>query len=78
MQYWTTDAFMGGDLLQQKESGADFLMKKSPSMNCHDSPYRYGKGGSAFQTYQKGSWTLHMLRGRDGHGNKFWKRNPSH
>jgi len=64
------DAFMEG-LASSKKRVADFYEKNPEYRIVHDSLTDMEKVVSS-QTYQKGSWTLHMLRGVMGTDN-FWK-----
>jgi aminopeptidase N len=64
------DAFMEG-LAASKKRVADFHEKNPDYRIIHDNLSDMEKVVSS-QTYQKGSWTLHMLRGLMGTDN-FWK-----
>ncbi len=64
------DAFMEG-LFSSKKRVADFHEKNPEYRIVHDNLSDMEKVVSS-QTYQKGSWTLHMLRGVMGTEN-FWK-----
>lgn len=64
------DAFVDG-LKSSKKRVVDFDLKNPDYLIVHDNLKDMGKVTSS-HTYQKGSWILHMLRGKVGTEN-FWK-----
>lgn len=68
--YYGRDAFLDG--LRSSKASVDTFYAKRPDYRLIHDNLKDMKDVTTSQIYQKGSWTLHMLRGVVGTGN-FWK-----